>query len=250
MAYEAWQLTSDMLPSGGRILEIGCGTRPGMLMLHLSAGAHAVGIDFDDPRPGLAGLAGQLRHNGVERAAKTAIRRVMFDGAYYRELERLYGAKIRRDVDVRRADARSLPYGDAEFDLVYSFQVFEHIDGVEAAVAEMRRVLRPTGRAYLDIHLFPSLSGGHDLAWIDANRPPASPPPWDHLRRHARPPHVFLNRLAAHDYLAAFGRHFDVVDLKYVRKGEALATPEIVAETGYSFNDLTREEMRITLAPR
>jgi SAM-dependent methyltransferase len=46
-----------------------------------------------------------------------------------------------------------LPYPDAHFDCVVSDQVLEHVMDYDAALAEMRRVLRPGG---VFLHLFPS----------------------------------------------------------------------------------------------
>jgi len=47
----------------------------------------------------------------------------------------------------------TIPLGDACVDLVYAFSVFTHIDTYESSwVAEVARILRPGGRAYLTIH--------------------------------------------------------------------------------------------------
>ncbi|MBE2317421.1 class I SAM-dependent methyltransferase [Solirubrobacter sp. CPCC 204708] len=43
------------------------------------------------------------------------------------------------------ADLRSLPFGDAAFDLVVCFEVIEHIEEQETALDELRRVLAPGG---------------------------------------------------------------------------------------------------------
>jgi len=46
-----------------------------------------------------------------------------------------------------------LPLEDNSFSLVYAFSVFTHIDAFELAwLAELRRILRPGGMAYLTIH--------------------------------------------------------------------------------------------------
>jgi len=48
--------------------------------------------------------------------------------------------------DLSFAGAESLPFDDASFDAVVCCLVFEHIDAVDEALAEVARVLRPGGR--------------------------------------------------------------------------------------------------------
>lgn len=48
--------------------------------------------------------------------------------------------------EYQRAGAESLPFDDASFDSVVCCLVFEHIDAVDEALAEVSRVLRPGGR--------------------------------------------------------------------------------------------------------
>lgn len=52
--------------------------------------------------------------------------------------------------------AESLPFGEGTFDAVVSFDVLEHCDDPRAAVAEIARVLRPSGRAW---NVFPTYKG-------------------------------------------------------------------------------------------
>lgn len=49
-------------------------------------------------------------------------------------------------VDYRRAGAEALPFGDGAFDAVVCCLVFEHIDDLDIAIAEVARVLRVGGR--------------------------------------------------------------------------------------------------------
>lgn len=50
-------------------------------------------------------------------------------------------------VSIDEGDALALPYADGTFDAAVSTQVYEYVDDVGAALAELRRVLRPGGRA-------------------------------------------------------------------------------------------------------
>lgn len=93
-----------------RVLDVGCGT--GALLEALSLAA---------PRAKLAGvdLSGEMLEVGRRR--------------------------LRTAIDLRQACAEVLPFGDAEFDLVVSTNVFHFIRHPVAALREMGRVLRPSG---------------------------------------------------------------------------------------------------------
>jgi len=64
-----------------------------------------------------------------------------------------------------RAAAAQLPFGPGEFDAVVACLVFEHIREVDAAIAEVARVLRPGGRFlfFLNHPLLQTPNSG----WID-----------------------------------------------------------------------------------
>jgi SAM-dependent methyltransferase len=50
-----------------------------------------------------------------------------------------------------RADIRELPFAEGSFDAVYTMGTIEHIDEYADAVAEVRRVLKPGGRAIIGV---------------------------------------------------------------------------------------------------
>jgi SAM-dependent methyltransferase len=50
-----------------------------------------------------------------------------------------------------RADIRELPFADDAFDAVYTMGTIEHIDEYVQAIDEVRRVLRPGGRAVIGV---------------------------------------------------------------------------------------------------
>ena len=98
----------------GRALELGCGT--GFFLLNLKqAGVLDAGY-VTDISPGMVDVA-------VRNAKELGF-----------------------EVEGRVADAESLPYDDATFDLVVGHAVLHHIPDVELALREVLRVLRP-GRA-------------------------------------------------------------------------------------------------------
>jgi ubiquinone/menaquinone biosynthesis C-methylase UbiE len=61
--------------------------------------------------------------------------------------------------DVRTGDAECLPFADASFDVVYSWGVLHHSPNTQRAVDEVRRVLRPGGRAAVMVYHRPALVG-------------------------------------------------------------------------------------------
>ncbi|MGI8897512.1 MAG: class I SAM-dependent methyltransferase [Pyrinomonadaceae bacterium] len=63
---------------------------------------------------------------------------------------------------VRQGEAERLPYEDKSFDLVTGLDVVEHLDNDVAGLQEMRRVLRPNGRALLFVPAFMFLWGVQD----------------------------------------------------------------------------------------
>jgi ubiquinone/menaquinone biosynthesis C-methylase UbiE len=54
-------------------------------------------------------------------------------------------ARHRVEADFRQGNLESIPFADAEFDLVLCSQVIEHVLDADAAVRELARVLRPGG---------------------------------------------------------------------------------------------------------
>jgi ubiquinone/menaquinone biosynthesis C-methylase UbiE len=54
-------------------------------------------------------------------------------------------ALLGQEVDTVRAEAESLPFADASFDLVFGHAILHHIPNLERAFAEFHRVLRPGG---------------------------------------------------------------------------------------------------------
>ena len=76
--------------------------------------------------------------------------------------EALEFCRARGLANVKQGAAETLPHGDASFDLVTGLDVVEHLDDDVAGLREMRRVLRPGGRALLFVPAFMFLWGVQD----------------------------------------------------------------------------------------
>jgi SAM-dependent methyltransferase len=77
-------------------------------------------------------------------------------------IEALDFCRARGLATVKQGAAEALPYEDASFDLVTGLDVVEHLDDDVAGLKEMRRVLRPRGRALLFVPAFMFLWGVQD----------------------------------------------------------------------------------------
>lgn len=55
----------------------------------------------------------------------------------------------RGPCEFKLGDATQLPFGDANFDVVVSTQVYEYVPDMPRALAEVHRVLRPNGRVFI-----------------------------------------------------------------------------------------------------
>jgi len=113
-------------PDNGRrpdILEIGCGA--GAMLKDLEHFGTTVGMDIAEAAP-----------------------------QYWRER----GLK-----SVSLADATALPYGDAQFDIVISVDVLEHVDDDGKAIREMHRVCRPGGKLIVTVPAFKFLWSRRDV---------------------------------------------------------------------------------------
>jgi 2-polyprenyl-3-methyl-5-hydroxy-6-metoxy-1,4-benzoquinol methylase len=112
----AWQRRHDLLLAearpGERVLDAGCGSG------HFSAALVAHGCTV---------VGTDIAERALERARETA------PGAEFRLLEPDGG----------------LPAGHGEFDLVWCSEVLEHVPDAGALLADIRRVLRPSGRLLL-----------------------------------------------------------------------------------------------------
>lgn len=140
--WNRWCFDQLKLPPNGRILEIGCG--PGYLWRdNVDRIPASWDITLSDLSPGMLERA---RENLKERAFRFEI-----------------------------IDAQSIPFEAAAFDAVIANHLLYHVPDLPAALAEIRRVLKPSGAAYLatngDAHLrelhalLAHFDGADDFNW-------------------------------------------------------------------------------------
>lgn len=123
-------------PAGSRVLEVGCGV--GAQTAHLldrSPGARLTAVDVS--------------------AASLAQARA-----------RVAASRPGADVAWVRADLHALPFADGEFDHLFVCFVLEHLPDPGAALAALRRVLRPGGTVTV-------IEGDHGSAFLHPDSGPA-----------------------------------------------------------------------------
>lgn len=79
--------------------------------------------------------------------------KVLFVGVDRDPLEVRWARALGAHRALARADARALPFRDGSFASVFSNCALEHVDGLDAALAEVARVLRPGGTLLATIPL-------------------------------------------------------------------------------------------------
>ncbi len=206
-----------------KVFEIGFGARPYRQMALQSMGIDVRGVDAEAPAlsGGPSHYAEMLRRNGAERAAKSLVRHALFDRGEERALDRaLHRRGLRRRLDPSRllvADAGTIELQESALDLVFSEDVFEHIERetLGRVVANMARWLRPGGVALIRPNVFTGITGGHLIEWSRRalRQPPAHrrSEPWEHLRQRRYAPNTYLNEMTRTDYRTLFAPYFEIV---------------------------------------
>lgn len=231
---------------GKRILDLGCGQRFPFALQCAAYGAKVTALDIDYIKPDSLPLAfyRTVKHNSIKRAAKSAVRRVLWDDAYYHALENSAGRPLRRfqpRIEFIVADPTnvSYPLPSDSFDLIASCSVLEHVKDIPQFSAQVARLLDWGGFFHAIIHNFFSLSGGHNLEWAFPDESPsANVPPWDHLRKNHFPSWVYLNCHQPEQFRDAFAKdlrvlHFEGIGINHDAgelEGERLLTAELAAE--------------------
>jgi ubiquinone/menaquinone biosynthesis C-methylase UbiE len=108
------------------------------------------------------------------------------------------------ELEFRTSTPTGLPAGDDEFDFVYSWSAFEHIEDPVGVLREIRRILRPTGHFFLQLWPFHrSAKGSHLWDWF--------PEDFHHLLENERDTVAKLEASDRHspDWTAYMTREFE-----------------------------------------
>jgi ubiquinone/menaquinone biosynthesis C-methylase UbiE len=131
--------------SHANVLNVGCGemlTDFGFLRMNP---ASITGLDIS-PRPDdhLEQVASKLSRFGIE-------------------YDQTYNEKIR----FLPYDGENIPLQDSMFDVVFSWSAFEHVGNVPRVISEIYRVLKPNGKAFIQVYPWYShFHGSHLTDWI------------------------------------------------------------------------------------
>jgi arsenite methyltransferase len=181
------------LKPGERVVDVGCG--PGFLCESMAAAVgpsgRVVGIDISQDLIGFA------------TANKTS-----------------------DALDYRVGDATALPVESGQFDLTVSTQVLEYVADVDAALAEMFRVLRPGGRAFIVDTDFDS--------WIwhapDAERMARIMRAWEQHCADSRLPRTLIPRLRAAGFTIVSVEGYPLINTTWQRGDFSHGLSRLIAD--------------------
>lgn len=180
------------LPPGATVLDFGCGSG-GSVYQYRAAGYQGFGVDFSyDWNANVEACIAKGLATPADRLCRAL------------------------EVDPYR-----IPFPDETFDFVFSEQVFEHVQDYDAAIAEVRRVLKPGGVCLHDFparwrpieaHVYVPLAGAFPRrAWLALwarlgirNEFQRGMPAAEVVRRN----HDFLRANTNYPSRAAIARHF------------------------------------------
>jgi hypothetical protein len=169
--------------------------------------------------------------------------------AYEDALHRFGKRLVCRGIDIRVASAESIGAWTDVFDLIYSYDVFEHLppEVLTLTVSGMMQRLSREGCCLIRLNPFPSITGGHLIEWYAGtlkNPQPRESAPWDHLRNRERGTgDTYLNGLGHRDFLAIFEKHARVIEHF---PDDDLGKPFLTSQIKAEFANYTQEELCTT----
>ncbi|MBP7733715.1 MAG: class I SAM-dependent methyltransferase [Caldisericia bacterium] len=141
MKYFPKEYTSKEFLSGKTVLDDCCGSGGKALLLSELGASKVIGIDIGSK--------------------------------FIEEANNFAKSKGNANVEFKVGDAHSLPFADKSFDLVYSFDAFEHVSMPDKMLSEAKRVLKPGGKLIMSFTTWGKAKGHHLTDAINV--------PWAHL---------------------------------------------------------------------
>jgi arsenite methyltransferase len=197
---------------GERVLDVGSG--PGYLVASIGDAVGATGaVHGLDPSEAMNGLA-------RDRTAD------------------------RPQVSVDTGDAVALPYPDAAFDAAVSTQVYEYVADIAGALAELRRVLRPGGRALVldtdwDSVVWSAADRGRHRRVMDA---------WEEHLAHPHLPRSLPRLLRAAGFAVTAHRVVPLLNVALSEESYSAGTMDLIASFVVGRAGLTRDDTAAWLA--
>lgn len=233
---------------GLTLLDVGCGQKLAYTLAFAQQN-RVIGIDTELPLqwPYVNSFLELLRFSGVYRAFKSTSAEILGMRRHFKHaLSELTSFRGFYDVELFRMDATDMKFPNGHFDGVFSFSVFEHIPDPRKALLEVKRVLKPTGLFYLDLHLYTSIYGDHDPR---ATRNTSMKPPWKHIRPSCtslRIESCYLNKVHLFEWCAMLREVFDAVEFVKIPGEVDNCRHYLTEDIRNELADYTEEELLTT----
>ena len=200
------------------VIDLGCGKHYPHTLLFSMDGHQVTGIDmaYIIKSPSIKSYIKSLKLNGfLETARYLQLDLMKKREQYFNFIESFKKEKISDHLNMEfiRDDAERIEkIEDSSVDLVISKDVFEHLRNPDNAIKRTFEILKVGGLCLHIIHLYASISGGHNPHWDNFSKYE----PWDHLRKEkVTLPFAYLNRLTASDYIRSFKKYFTTTCFEY-----------------------------------
>lgn len=168
-----------------KVLDMGCGKQfpAGYLFSLKGYEVTCLDIIYTVPYPSLTGYWHSLISNGLLETARFLQLDIMRKrSSFHDNLKAMYEARAKQVADSHirfvQGDAEKLDmFKNETFDLIYSQNLCEHLNDLSSSIKRVKETLKPNSVCIQDIHLFTSITGGHNPRWYDFK----NFQPWNHL---------------------------------------------------------------------
>jgi len=179
---------------GKKVLEVGCFSGANTYTIAKLGAAHVDGIDvvshFINPPEKINDRSIQKAADWLNKFRETTAQTISSDKNIIQKVNFV-------DFDIREFSREDY------YDLIVSWQTFEHILGPDKAMQVMYKALKPNGICYHKYHPFFCLSGAH-FDTMDF--------PWGHIRLNSQDFRNYIKMYRQNDYDIAMWRFFETLN--------------------------------------